>query len=346
MINERNRIIDIARGIGIILVIVGHLHHFFEWTSMTYIVIYSFHIPLFLIISGICQKNRNDMKIINIVRDKFISIMVPYFVFSILTLLFVFPESAQAQKWMVGIFIGIGDPDTLGFNIPLWFLPMFFCATIIFSVINKIANVIAGKSIIKFTILLSVCSLLLVFLGKRMPQLPYSLNNAMVAQFFIFAGFGLRAIYIHNQNMFRNKMFQTIFFVACLLTWLAGLKINGRVDMNSETYNYVPVYLLTGVAGGVLTLFVSSAIDKILSKGAELLAYIGRSSMYIMAFHIPVVNILYDNRILKWLPGIVRENVWEKNILGLGYVIVGDIVISLFMKFLFENSRQKVIKQR
>lgn len=346
MINERNRMIDIARGIGIILVIVGHLHHFFEWTSMTYIVIYSFHIPLFLIVSGICQKNRKDMKIMDIARDKFISIMVPYFVFSILTLLFVFPESAQAKQWMVGMFIGIGDTDTLGFNIPLWFLPMLFCATMIFSVINKIANIIARKSIIRFTMFLGVCSLLCVFLGKRMPQLPYSLNNAMVAQFFLFVGFGLRTIYMRNQNLFKSKMVQVILFVSCLLIWLAGLKINGRVDMNSETYNYVPVYLMTGIVGSILTLFVSSAIDKIFSKGAELLAYIGRSSMYIMVFHIPVVNILYDNRILKWLPAILRENVWEKNIFGLGYVIVGDIVISLFMKFLLESSRQKVIKQR
>ncbi|MBF1069294.1 MAG: acyltransferase family protein, partial [Prevotellaceae bacterium] len=48
---KRIEALDIAKGIGIILVIIGHMSSSYlrDW-------IYSFHMPLFFIISGICFK--------------------------------------------------------------------------------------------------------------------------------------------------------------------------------------------------------------------------------------------------------------------------------------------------
>lgn len=48
---KRIEALDVAKGIGIILVIIGHLSssYLHDW-------IYSFHMPLFFIISGICFK--------------------------------------------------------------------------------------------------------------------------------------------------------------------------------------------------------------------------------------------------------------------------------------------------
>ena len=46
---SRDNRIDIARGIGMLLVIFGHLS---ERTQILRILAYSFHMPLFFIISG------------------------------------------------------------------------------------------------------------------------------------------------------------------------------------------------------------------------------------------------------------------------------------------------------
>lgn len=50
---ERIEYIDIAKGIGILLVIAGHL---FAYRGPISRWIFSFHMPLFFILSGICYK--------------------------------------------------------------------------------------------------------------------------------------------------------------------------------------------------------------------------------------------------------------------------------------------------
>ena len=53
----RNRILDIAKGIGIILVVIGHMPINID----IYNVIYTFHVPLFFFISGLLYRPLRDM---------------------------------------------------------------------------------------------------------------------------------------------------------------------------------------------------------------------------------------------------------------------------------------------
>lgn len=76
----RLRYLDIAKGIGIICVIIGHT---VEHGSFLFNVIFSFHMPLFFIVSGILfRKNEKSQ----FVKKKFRSLIVPYavtvFIFS------------------------------------------------------------------------------------------------------------------------------------------------------------------------------------------------------------------------------------------------------------------------
>ena len=53
MLNRREELIDIVKGIGIILVIIGHCNHFFTYESKPIVLIYGFHMPLFIFVSSI-----------------------------------------------------------------------------------------------------------------------------------------------------------------------------------------------------------------------------------------------------------------------------------------------------
>ena len=58
--NNRNLYIDVQKGLLMVLVIIGHLSYF-EYESRTITLIYSFHMPAFLIISGyLLNINQND----------------------------------------------------------------------------------------------------------------------------------------------------------------------------------------------------------------------------------------------------------------------------------------------
>lgn len=54
---NRDRAIDIAKGIGIILMVIGHFNDLDRTTSH---LIYSFHMPLFFIFSGYFLKNKTQ----------------------------------------------------------------------------------------------------------------------------------------------------------------------------------------------------------------------------------------------------------------------------------------------
>lgn len=94
MIYLANRIkwIDVAKGIGIILVVYGHVlrglvgssvninNIFFEINDK---LIYGFHMPLFFILSGLFVERSKNIGIKSTVKIKSIQLLIPYFVWSI-----------------------------------------------------------------------------------------------------------------------------------------------------------------------------------------------------------------------------------------------------------------------
>lgn len=69
---ERKKYIDYAKGIGIILMIMGHIgfgQKFDIW-------IHSFHMPLFFVISGVLYRKPDDMR--QHIRKRIRSLLVPY----------------------------------------------------------------------------------------------------------------------------------------------------------------------------------------------------------------------------------------------------------------------------
>lgn len=56
----RIRYIDVARGLGIFLVIIGHLNT----NEILHNTIYSFHMPFFFFLSGYLNKPSQDFKLL------------------------------------------------------------------------------------------------------------------------------------------------------------------------------------------------------------------------------------------------------------------------------------------
>ena len=76
MTPKRDTVLDITKAIGIILMVMGHLH-FSEDVFDKYI--YAFHMPLFFIVSGILFNQDKTLKNTIISRAK--ALLVPYVVF-------------------------------------------------------------------------------------------------------------------------------------------------------------------------------------------------------------------------------------------------------------------------
>ncbi len=91
---KRQRItyLDMAKGVGIILMVAGHLLGSLQtidykpWFSPVFQVITSFHMPLFFVISGVVlaltREENKDMR--TIVRRKAKTLLLPYASFSVI----------------------------------------------------------------------------------------------------------------------------------------------------------------------------------------------------------------------------------------------------------------------
>lgn len=113
---QRNPIIDVCKGIGILLVVVGHLGTI--WGSP----IYMFHMSLFFILSGVCFSDKYLDQKVDFVRKRFVSIMLPFLLFKSLAYAVVhfFPWKGAAAF--------IDHYHLLG---TLWFLKCLFLASVI-----------------------------------------------------------------------------------------------------------------------------------------------------------------------------------------------------------------------
>ena len=144
-INSNNHLswVDLAKGIGVVLVVLGHLiYHHMALTPIAK-AIYSFHMPMFFIMSGYVMK-KDELSLFRYINRKLFRLIVP-------TILL----SAVLQT----VYIGIHGLDNLGsfisglffiegyiyFNYPAWFFIVMFEALIISKVINLINKSIALK---------------------------------------------------------------------------------------------------------------------------------------------------------------------------------------------------------
>lgn len=122
---ERLTYLDVAKGIGILLVVIGHVYAFNRQIVDRFFVIwlYSFHMPLFFIISGMLIAYKDEKDIWKFVKKRIKGILIPYVFFSIFSIIVfaivndfnreVFVQNVKATICGVGI-------DTL------WFLPALF----------------------------------------------------------------------------------------------------------------------------------------------------------------------------------------------------------------------------
>lgn len=151
--------IDVAKGIGIILVVIGHC------MFPLHILIDSFHMPLFFVIAGLTLNVKSSP--FAFLKKKIKRIMLPFAFW-------------YAMSWIIGIN-----------NSPLWFLyTLFFAIVLSYTIIRLIPSM---KVIALFVFFLS-----LLFWGKvsLMEYIPIVLGRIGCAMIYIIVGFVCKLLII------------------------------------------------------------------------------------------------------------------------------------------------------
>ena len=217
-ISERVDWVDFLKFIGILVVILGHIN--FPLNGF----IYTWHMPLFFMISGFFIKFETSFKVF--VVKNFKRLMIPYFIFSIAGLFMeilkrylLHRETLDYVHEIKGIFI---DMDFAGlcntYAFVLWFLPaLFFSRIFLYFIKNKIPSLPLQSLVV-----------VILFMVSFYVDLPFGLDNALNSLIFVYVG-----------NIIFEKRLPNILvllsFTVLVAIYLFGFNLN--LDMASKVYS-------------------------------------------------------------------------------------------------------------
>lgn len=275
---EKNRInyFDIAKGIGMLCVILGHLS-----VSGINMIVFTFHMPLFFIISGYFLK-KHDTKVL--IHKKARQLLVPY----LLTCMAIMILSALKDLllgrteemfhnlllWAYAGFYGSGNPYSQPFYVKpigaIWFLLAMFWSVIIYnSIMNR-----------KYCSVWVLVLALVGYLSVRYIYLPWSIQSALLALVFVHAGHWFR---IKNLSLAPHNISGT---AAVFFLWLLCMYVDkGRFYIVGNYSQNLVIDIIGGISGTSLVLFLSQCMERIplISSG---LRWFGRNSLAVLCLHL------------------------------------------------------------
>lgn len=218
--SKRLDYIDIAKSLGMLTIIWGHILHS-GWSNL---MVYSFHIPLFFFLSGMVFNADKYQSVGQLIKRRAKTLLLPYLIFSFVTwLLWVGMRVAAhdaTNYWypLLQTFIAQGSSGFLRHNLPLWFVPCLFVVELMFYYINKLPKIGALISVV-------MCS----FIGDYMIRggyleyfrlFPWSIEGAMSSVIFYATGNWLTYSYSHQELQSVALKRQHVSAVICLLLFV------------------------------------------------------------------------------------------------------------------------------
>jgi len=316
----RNPVIDNLKGLGISLVILGHL----PISKELFKVIYSVHMPLFFFVSGFLFKTDKNFK--NFFRKKYVGIVKPFLTFAFLTyLLHRFfslitnnKNFSTINEFFVSLLYGNAFDDHLSWNPPLWFLPCLVTLLILFYFVEKFQNRIIFLSIL-------LIFFIGIFLSYQEILLPWGITTSFMA--IPFVGFG----FLIKRTGWLDKLLtlKTIFWIIPLLLFGVCIVYNyGFLNFAVNKFGNIFLSYSGAFLGILLLLKVSSFIN------SRQLEFIGKNSLFIFAFHI------FLNAIVKRGSGLI-ENKLPVDLLALSMLFIVIVIFFITLKLLMRNEKLK-----
>lgn len=266
--------IDQAKGIGILLVVIGHMAIPLKLS----IIIFSFHMPLFFFISGFLfneKKYASDFKTIMIF--KFSTLIWPFITFTFLALalrsIYDFENTVETFDY-AGFLMGM---DSI--NVPLWFLTALFSTEIIFSQIVRISKH-SLKIIIGLVLLLTAIGLLNAYFWNL--QIFLNINIALIALSFFLGGWLFKKYGVFEIQA--NLKILIIYLVISLVFLIYFAFNNSKLDILDNHYGNIFYMFMAAFYGIIFSMFLAKLFQQInYIKG--IFSYLGRNSLIILATH-------------------------------------------------------------
>lgn len=281
----RIRWCDQARGIGIFLVVIGHCFITLgKVTSVNY-AIYSFHMPLFFILSGFVLKDNSSYR--QFVIKRFRQIMIPAYLFAgtytiakkVIDFLILRKSITEFDIDICNVIKHIlffRDTSWSGW----WFLPTLYVALLIVRAIIRIRG-----AIVRSLIVVTVFSFGIVYNAVLNMPLPFSAEIVPLAVLFVYMGYYLKNVYDKLCDCtFDVHRIYTPLFIVISFTWVicVCLIYKNKYHQNMWCYDItnVPLFILSGFCGTIMLCVLCMRMH-----GSYHIEKMGKISLHIFGIH-------------------------------------------------------------
>lgn len=332
LMSKRIEFIDVARGIGILLVVLGH-NDFGYISPFAHQVIYSFHMPLFFFLSGYFLNTATGFG--DFAVKRFNSLLKPYY-FTIFMIYFM-SISFGVMGFQTALRRIVKSLYASGYYldwIQLWFLPHLFVVSLYAFIFYKLTAKL-GNRFLRWAILVLTLWIASLFLQSFYPfsisipggtytffGLPFSLDLTLLSGFFFIMGGEVRQAV--TDRTFENPL---LVLGSGAGVVLLNFFFSQQINFNTRLYESFIINTTEAMIGILFVLALSRQIDLRFRRLAAFFKYFGRISLILLIFHVPIQD-LWGQKIMAVINNQALS-IWGGFIMG----VAGSVLLyELFFK--------------
>ncbi|WP_027218079.1 acyltransferase family protein [Butyrivibrio fibrisolvens] len=326
-----NRIkwIDYSRVMAICLVVYGHIlirsssfnSHI---DNIIMVLIYSFHMPMFFVISGFVFKGTS---IIECIVSRLKRLMIPYFFFCLLAFfiyafLYKFIDT-NMQAMYLSFFTGKNLIDTLLMKSSsvfsdYWFLPVLFWTSILLNLVLLFDNHLYESLLIVMMALISIS------LKRYNIELPFGMGESFLALPFMYIGYMEKKSGYETLDKYWLLLASVIVYLVAIIYYK---KMDyGIIDMRKSNIHNPVLFYALGICGSYISFFVIKRLLAYLKRSWYIIEWFGISSLFVYGIHYFFLDLSF--RIFEGLGGIeAKELMGLFRIIAFGGTLLGCYVV-------------------
>lgn len=321
--------VDVARGIAMICIILGHLN-----VNNINRVVYTFHLPIFFLISGyfISEKGRLS----DFIKKKFRTLIVPYLLTCFVMILLaggiafftggIAGTGKAMAEWGIATLCGSGNEYTKPFYIrtvgALWFLWATFWGYILLRIALKFKRGQRG--------LFVAVIFVLGYYSSKLFWLPLCIQRGASALLFMYIGY----LYKEEKDTISNLSKETKLFIllAAAMLWIDFIKDFQGFWLVIFYFGRGIVDVFASLGASLCFLELSKAAEKYLPAISNRIEFLGKNSLIMLSIHNVEYHFFPWHMCFEKLTMIGVPGNWE-----LGFLIAGKLTLDILLTFLLAN---------
>lgn len=326
--NHRIEYFDVARGISMIFVMLGHS---FLLSDKVTALFCSFYMSIFFFISGYLYKSCSFRSLLNklcygLVIPYFSGIFILFIISRIIGLDSNIPEIAMSS-------ILYADSNLAPYSGQLWFLYVLFFVQIIFWFLSKIDIKLGG--VIALIIIMEVfdVNISIFRLTTVIMAIP------VFASGYLFKENNSNEVIKKIMNL-RTWQLILMFLLSIFLSYFHYCVYNGSISYWSDIYNNLFLFYLNAFLGTIVWINISKCISLKTTKLKNILMIVGRDTVPLLIFHPLLLAI--SRRIFRMLFFEIPTGLWIDNMLSIILVTFVVLFIELFSAFIRKTKLKNI----